>query len=434
MNIKNKNVLVYGLSNSGEWAIKLLNKHKANVFVYDDNRKTLKTKNFVNCFLVQQLDEDIINQFDFIILSPSIEKTNPYVQLAKKNNIKLYSELEFAAQFCKNLVAVTGTNGKTTCVELITRVLAEKYKAVACGNIGYPLSRAVIENKSAIKVCEVSSFMLENADTFSPHVATVTNVAPDHLIRHKTLQEYFNLKRSILKNLTASDYAVVNLDENIHPLTECLSITYSLNHCADIYLLDGYIYLHQNRIVAINQLKLKGKHNIYNVMCAIAFGYIYKVNPAKIAQALISFKPDQFRIEQLATVNNVHFVNDSKSTNIASTLASVDTVKGAIILLLGGSNKGLDYSELFAKLSKRVKQIVAYGEIADELIFANNNAFKIKKCKDLSSAFDYATSIAIDNDTILLSPATASYDQFSSYIERGNLFNSKVKEYASKTH
>ena len=297
MNIKNKNVLVYGLSNSGEWAIKLLNKHKANVFVYDDNSKVFKTKSFVNCFLVQQLDEDVITQFDFIVLSPAIEKDNPYVQLAKKNNIKLYSELEFASQFCKNVLAITGTNGKTTTVQLVEAILKQKYKAIACGNIGYPLSRAVLEHKNAIKVCEVSSFMLEHADTFYPHVAAVTNVAPDHLIRHKTMQEYFNLKRSVLKNLSDSDYAVVNLDENIHPLTDCLTITYSLNHCADITLKDGYIYLHQNRIVALNQLKLKGKHNVYNVMCAIAFGYIYNVNPTKIAEALINFVPEQFRMQ-----------------------------------------------------------------------------------------------------------------------------------------
>ena len=136
----------------------------------------------------------------------------------------------------------------------------------------------------------------------------------------------------------------------------------------------------------------------------------------------------------MATINGIHFVNDSKSTNIASTLACTDAIKGAIILLLGGSDKGLSYDELFNKLSKRVKQIVVYGEIADQLVFANNHQFKIKKCADLSAAFDYATGVALTNDTVLLSPATASYDQFSSYIARGNLFNNKVNEYAAKNN
>ncbi len=432
MKLKNKNVLVYGMSQSGEWAVKLLNKHKANVFVYDDDSSIFKTKNFVNCFLINCLDEDIIIQFDFIVVSPSIEKDNQYLVMARKNKIKIYSELEFAAQFCKNLIAITGTNGKTTTVQLVELLLKQKYKAIACGNIGYPLSRAVLNNKNHIKVCEVSSFMLENADTFCPHAASVTNVSPDHLIRHKTMQEYSNLKRSIYKNLTSTDYAVVNLDEKIHPLTECLTVTYSLNHVADIYIKDGYIYLHQNQIVAVNELKIKGNHNLCNVMCAIGFAYIYKIPPQKMREALISFTPEHFRIEKLTSVNGIHFYNDSKSTNVASTLASVETIKGAIILLLGGSKKGLDYSELFSKLSKRVKQVVVYGEIADDLITANNNSFPIKKCKDLSAAFDFAVSVAIDNDNVLLSPATASYDQFSSYIARGNLFNSKVEEYASK--
>ncbi len=426
---KNKNCLVYGMSISGEWASKLLVKLKANVFLYDDNLEKLKTKPIKSCYVLNTLNEKLISQFDYIIVSPSIEKDNEFLLLANKNNIPILSEIELASKFCKKLVAITGTNGKTTTVELLTNILKKRYKAIACGNIGYPLSRAVLENKKQIFVCEVSSFMLENCQTFSPHVATILNIEPDHLIRHKTMDEYTKLKYNIFKNLTPHDYAVVNLDNNICPPVDALKITYSLTKNADIYLRNGAIYLHQEKIVNVNEIKLKGKHNLYNIMCAIAFAYIYKIKPSDMRDAIINFTPDKFRIENVGCINKINFVNDSKSTNIASTLASVEAIKGSIILLLGGSNKELDYSKLFLKLPKRVKQIFAFGEIANDLIACNNNKFKIENEIDLKSAFNEAVKIALPNDTILLSPATASYDQFKNYIERGEYFNNLVKEY-----
>lgn len=429
MKFKQKNVLVYGLSVSGEWACKLLIKNKANVFLFDDNKQTLKNVRIKNCYVLETLNENYIEQLDFIIVSPAIDPENEFLLIAKKHEIRVLSELEFAALFCKDYVAITGTNGKTTTTELVTAILNQKRKAIACGNIGYALSRAVLENKKAIKVVEVSSFMLENAYSFSPHVATVLNIDKDHLIRHKTMEEYTRLKMSVFNNLKAEDYAVINLDKNIKPNINCKTLTYSHNRYADVYVKNGYIYIHNDRFLALNQLNLKGKHNAYNVMCAICYGLIYKVKQNKIKQAILNYNPEHFRIEHIAKVNDINFVNDSKSTNIASTLASTETIKGSIILLLGGSKKGLDYVQLFEKLTKRVKQICVFGEIANDLILANNNKFKMEDCKTLDAAFDYAVSVAKPNDTILLSPASASYDQFKSYIERGNAFNLKVKEY-----
>ncbi len=430
MKFKDKNILVYGFSISGEWASKLLLKLKANVFLYDDDIEKLKSKNIKSCFLVQELKPDLIFQFDLIIVSPSIPFDNQYLSIAREKNVLIMSEVEFASMFCKSLVAITGTNGKTTTVQLITELLKTKYKAVACGNIGYPLSRAVIEKKHHIKVVEVSSFMLENSATFSPHVATILNIEPDHLIRHKTFEEYKNRKLEIFKNLEQKDYAVINLDNKICSTTDSLIVTYSYKHLADVYVKDGYIYLHNEKIIALNEMSLKGKHNVYNVMCAICYAYIYKVKTENIRKVLKNFNAEKFRIEKVARINDINFINDSKSTNIASTLASVDTVKGSIILLLGGSKKGLNYSKLFSKLSKRVKYIVAFGEIANELMLSNNKKFNFEKCENLNQAFDFAVLKAKPNDTILLSPASASYDQFENYIERGNAFNKKVQEYA----
>ncbi len=432
MKIKNKNVLVFGMSVSGEWAAKLLNKKGANVYVYDDDISVLKSKSLINCFLVQKIDNEIAFKLDFVVVSPGITLDNPNLQFLINFGLKIFSELEFASCFAKNILAVTGTNGKTTCVQLITSILNKKYSAVACGNIGYPLSRAVLEHKHAIKVVEVSSFMLEHAQTFHPHIATVLNVEPDHLNRHKSFAEYFKLKRSIFNNLGQNDYAVVNLDKNIHPTTNSMTVTYSINHSADANIRDGYIMLHQRKLMPINKLQIKGKHNLQNVLCAVCFAFLLKIPDNLIVQALTEFKPDNFRCEHITTINGIHFINDSKSTNIASTLACCEAQRGAIILLVGGSKKGLDYTQLFKNLTAKVKFVVAFGEIADDLIKANNKQFKITPCKNLSTAFDYAVSIAIDGDSIVLSPASASYDEFKNYIERGNFFNQKVKDYEHK--
>ena len=432
MKFKNLNVLVYGLSMSGEWASRLLINKRANVFLYDDNFEILKSKTIKNCFMLNSLNENLIEQFDLIIVSPSIPLDNEFLVKANERNITIMSELEFASMFCKKYVAITGTNGKTTTTELVTDILNKKYKAVACGNIGYPLSRAVLEKKNYIKVIEVSSFMLEHANKFSPHVATILNISPDHLIRHKTMENYTALKKSIFKNLKSNDYAVINLDDNIHLTNDTLKITYSQKHTADVYLKDGAIYLHKHKIANINELKLTGKHNISNIMCAICFGYIYKVRPELIRQAILSYTPEHFRIENVGVINQIKFINDSKSTNIASTLASVESTKGAIILLLGGSNKMLNFDELFNKLSKRVKFVILYGEIAENLEKANDNKFDYSTCADLKEAFNIATTHALAGDTILLSPATASYDQYSNYIERGKHFNELVMNYETE--
>ena len=431
MIVRKKKVLVYGMSRSGVWVTKLLQKKRAKVYIYDDNNVQVM-KNHKDCYMINNLTEELISSMDMLVVSPSIELDNPYLVKARYHDIPILSELELAASFVKNCVAVTGTNGKTTTVELIAKILSKQYMAVACGNNGYPMSRAVLEKKRGLFVAEVSSFMLEHANSFSPHVATVLNIEPDHLIRHRTIDCYRALKMSIFKNLSSKDYIVINLDSKIAPKVDAIPITYSMKRQADVYLSGGYIYLHQNRIVALNELKLKGKHNIYNIMCAVCYAFVYKVKPTKIREALLDFTPEPYRIESVGIKNGIEFVNDSKSTNIASTIASVDTIKNPIVLLLGGSDKGLDYRPLFTALPKRVKKIVAYGEIADKLMQANNDRFNMYKADTLQSAFAIAVQDLKKSDTVLLSPGTASYDQFENYIERGKCFNQLVNEYGEK--
>lgn len=426
---KHKNIMIYGMSVSGIWCAKLVKKLKANIFLFDDNQEKLCNVGIKKATILQKIDEDTITSMDYLIVSPSIEKDNFAIRYAKKHNVYVFSELEFASQFSNNILAITGTNGKTTTVELITDMLNTQKKAVACGNIGYPLSRAVLQNKKHIKVAEVSSFMLENCKSFSPNIATVLNIKPDHLIRHKTMEEYSNLKLSLFKNQKSCDFAVVNLDEKLNIKANAKILTYSQTSHADVRVKDGAIYLFQQKIADINELQLKGKHNISNAMCAICYAHALGIKPENIRQALLNFKPQSFRNEHIATINGVNFINDSKSTNIASTIASVNSTKGAIVLLLGGSKKELDYQELFSSLSKRVKHIVAFGEIAEDIKTANQEIFSIEVTKDLYSAFDVAITLTKKGDTVLFSPSSASYDQFKNYIERGQAFNKKVKDY-----
>lgn len=431
MLIKNKNVLVYGMGSSGVWVTRLLKKKHARVYIYDDNPAQIR-KDLRDCYIVDELTDDIISSMDMMVVSPSIEPDNINIVRAGAYRVLVVSEIELAASCVKKYVAVTGTNGKTTTVELIAKILSKKYKSTACGNNGYPLSRAVLEKKRGIFVAEVSSFMLEHADSFSPHVATITNIEPDHLIRHKTLDCYKDLKLSIFKNLKSNDYAVINIDSKVMPKLDAMTVSYSQKRQADVYLKGGYIYIHQDRVVALNELKLKGKHNVYNVMCAICFAYIYRVKPRKIREALLDYTPEPYRNELVAVKNGIIFINDSKSTNIASTLASVNSVKNPIILLLGGSDKGLDYKTLFDALPKRVKRIIVFGTIADKLADANADRFILERADDLPSAFKIAIRGLKQNDTVLLSPATASYDQFKNYMERGKCFNQLVEEYGEK--
>ena len=223
------------------------------------------------------------------------------------------------------------------------------------------------------------------------------------------------------------------MDSKISTNKNCKIITYSYNKSANVNVQNGYICLNNEKVIAINELKLKGKHNIYNIMCAICFAYIYKVKIEQIKEVLLNFVPDKFRIEKVAEFKGVNFINDSKSTNIASTIACVESVKNPIILILCGSKKGLEYDELFSILPKRVKHIVVFGEISEDIEKANNNKFKLEKVGNMKQALEFATSIAIKNDNIVLSPSSASYDQYSSYIERGEDFNKLVNEYAQNT-
>lgn len=444
-----KNVLVYGMSESGIWTSILLIKKNAKCFVYDDNKKVVNNLKFPTKYTnllkkinkIEKLTNNLILSFDAIVVSPGVSIDNKFLKYAKKNGKLVISELEFVFLNCRNkILAITGTNGKTTTTELITAMLNIQIKATAVGNIGYPLTRAIVEKISGCFVVEVSSFMLEAIISFKADIATITNIAPDHLDRHKTFKNYKNLKLKIFDNLNKNDTAIVNLDDdyvnNIKP-NKYKIIFFSQKYvCHGAYSLNNVVYYSAKKvekIIDIEDIKIKGKHNIYNILCAICFAKKLNIKTNNVIKVLKTFETAKYRYQLVGCYNGISFVNDSKSTTVASTNMAIESTDQPIFLLLGGSDKNINYEDLFIHQSK-IKYYCVYGQTAQKIfdIAKEKNISNIQVFQNLKDAFDFCISNAISNDCVLLSPACASFDQFKNYEERGEYFNKLVKDYGKK--
>lgn len=444
-----KKVLVYGLSSSGIWSSILLIKKNAKCFVYDDNKLALNNLKFPEKYSnllckvskISKLTNEFLLSIDAIVLSPGVSINKKQIQFAKQNGKLIISELELGYLFCKNkILAITGTNGKTTTTELLTTILKTQTKAVSVGNVGYPITQAVVEKRKGYFVTEVSSFMLEAIYSFRPNIATITNISPDHLDRHKTYDNYKKLKIKIFDFLGKNNLAVVNLDDDyvnlIKPNLYQIVFFSQKYVCHGAYLFNNVVYYSNKKaekIISLNDVKLKGKHNVYNILCAICFAKKLNIKTKNIVKVLKIFKTIKYRYEFVQNVNDIMFINDSKSTTVASTNMAVESTNQPIILLLGGSDKNLSFDDLFVNFEK-VKFYCVYGQTAQKIFETakNKNITNIQMFENLQTSFDYAVKIAVPNDCVLLSPACASFDQFKNYEDRGEYFNKLVKEYGEK--
>lgn len=416
----NKNVLVIGYGKTGKSLADFLNRNNANVIVYDDNIKCNEYKNFENTDL---------SQIDFAIISPGIDLSNPIVSTLKKLNIKLSSELDFSFQFSSNyVIAITGTNGKTTCVNLLYEILkTANKKCELCGNVGVPVIDKISNDKKQILIVEVSSFQLESSNIFRPDIACILNIFPDHIIRHKTFECYKNVKYKIYKNQNKKNYLIVNknieLNSNISPQIKLFykENIYSYN------IKNNYILYKNKKVINIDKIKLKGEKNLENILAVLEICKVLKIKHKYIVKALQNFIPLHHRQEILLVKNNVTYVNDSKSTNVSSTLSALQNFKN-IILLLGGSDKGYEYDDIF-KNDGNVKSFIVFGEVKEKLKeTAKRYSISVKDFDNMEDAVIYSTQIATSNDVVLLSPASASFDEFSSYKERGEKFAQIIKD------
>ena len=364
----------------------------------------------------------------FIVISPGISNDNKFLQEARKRKIKIIGEFELGVNnFQGDMIAVTGTNGKTTTVSLINFLLKDLEQDVFMGgNIGIPVTSFVDKSKKKdIAVLECSSFQLESVRTFRPHIAAILNITEDHLNRHKTMKEYIRCKFKITALQTKNDFLLLNADDEILmdniPKTKAQIFYFSTkNKVVGCYIKRGCIYFNDNqnekKLASLKNIKLVGDHNKSNILCACLAVYLQTKN-LKLLDEIKNFQGVAHRIEYVKTVDGVAFYNDSKATNIDSVLVALKSFKCGINLILGGSDKGYNFDKLFAKIPKNVKNIAIYGQTKQKIAFsAKKYHFKnFYICDSLKAATLLCYELAKPKEIVLLSPACASFDCFKNF-------------------
>lgn len=435
---------VLGLSRSGRAATEFLLSRKAITYIYDDlvSERVEQTARVLESKGAKRvLKEDLpqmVEICDILVLSPGIPIDHSMALSFKRAGKAVIGESELAARYMRcPIIAVTGTNGKTTTVSMLTDVLNKGgYTAKACGNIGAPMVDFCGLGEDEVAVAEISSFQMETLRSFCPHIAMVLNVTEDHLNRHYNMENYIFLKAKILKNLTPSEYAVLNYDDPIvrafAEKTKAKVLYFSVRERVyGAYYEKGNLYFGKEKIIAANALSLGGTHNLQNALAAIVAAKIMGVKTEDIVASLANFKGIKHRIQTIGEINGVRYIDDSKGTNVDATVNAVAAMQTDTVLLLGGKNKGYDYGKLFAALkNSRVIHTVLYGENRYALLkSARENSFEsVSLCEGFDFAVRLAALKAEKGQTVLLSPASASFDEFASYEERGEKFVEIVEE------
>ena len=437
MNYEKKKVLVVGMARSGVAAAQLLRASGAEVTVNDSKTeeelgqhlKPLEGLQLERCFGCPAMD--LLDGKDCLVISPGIPDTAPFVVKAKEMGIYVIGELELAAQLSRGtLISVTGTNGKKTTVSLLGEIFANSGKVThVVGNIGYPFSLAsLVSRKEDVIVCEVSSFQMETADTFHPHVALLTNITEDHLNRHGTMEVYTSMKMRMFKNQTASDYAVFNADD---PGLEGLSRQVKsrvLFFSRKQEVKDG----NEKKICGTDEVFIPGPHNLENALGAVCVAAAMNVPVPVIRHSLKTFRGVEHRIETVRELDGVEYINDSKGTNVDSTIKAVQTMSQPTVIILGGYDKHTSFDPLSREIinSPMIRHAVLIGETAG-LIRNSLERVGFNHLTDAGSmreAVETARKLADNGWCVLLSPACASFDMFKDYEERGRVFKDIVKE------
>jgi UDP-N-acetylmuramoylalanine--D-glutamate ligase len=433
MILENKKVLVVGLATTGVPLVEVLKKLGAEVMITDtkteeelsETIKTLKLKKEELLLGRQMNNLDQGGNPELVIVSPGVPMEIPLILDAKKKGITVIGEIELAYQLMRGrLVAITGTNGKTTTTALTGEIFKqEKPRTHVVGNIGVAMISKVLEStEEDYFITEVSSFQLESVEKFKPEVAAILNLTPDHLNRHKTMDNYTHCKLNIFKNQGPEDKAVINYDDPIlREVTRDLTgqkIYFSRKKALaeGIFVKNGIITIRTKdqeiKVLDTDRLKILGEHNVENALAATAIAWSMGIGTDSIKKGLEGFQGVEHRMEICGEVNGITFINDSKGTNPDASIKAVEAVKDPIILLAGGMDKGSDFNELLDLFPGRVKQLVLYGETASiiEKTAHEKNFKNTKILKDLEQAVSFAFDKGEAGDVILLSPACASWD------------------------
>ena len=383
---------------------------------------------------------EILRRQELIVPSPGVPAEAPLLQRGREMNIPVWSEIELAWRFLRGrLIGITGSNGKTTTTSLIEHILRNAgFPTILAGNIGTPLI-AQVENTTAetITVAEFSSFQLELTERFRPDVAVFLNLTPDHLDRHKTLDAYGAAKARIFANQTRDDFAVLNADDAAsvaYAPTPSRVLWFSRKKMVipGAYVRDGrIIFAHHGEeefIVAVSQVPLPGAHNLENVLAAVVATRLAGVRPAQMEAGIKSFTGVEHRIEFVAEINGVRYYNDSKATNVDATLKALDSFSGRILVILGGKDKDSDYTQLRTALREKAILALLIGAAAEKIERQIEGSVAVQRSGTIENAVDRAFQSAHAGDTVLLSPACASFDQFQNYEHRGRVFKELVHQ------
>lgn len=426
-----KNVLVYGMGKSGVAAAEMLLREGNRVFLFDDNGlDDEKTPVLIKkgALPLVDLTDDLINKLSLAVVSPGVPPNGNIERLSRAAEV--ISELELGRRRCKgDIVAVTGTNGKTTTCRLIYEMLRESgKKTFLAGNIGVPLTQKA-EEISAGDICvvEASSFQLHYSNTFKAKIAAITNISPDHLSWHGSYENYIKAKLKIFSNQTKDDFAVLNADDeiiakNAH-MTAARKVWFSCADSGDAVVKEGFVCFDGKKIIDVDEIPLQGAHNTQNVLCAVSVCSLLGVSADDMRAAIKGFCPSPHRLQKIGCIGGVEFIDDSKATNTASVLPALGLYKNTA-LILGGSDKGYEFDSLFAAMPDNIAYCVFTGETSEKLAAAaRRQKFNRYVFADGFEAAVRTAYFAVKPlGTVLLSPACASFDLFSNYVERGDKF------------
>ena len=450
MDWKNKRVLVFGSGKSGVGAAGLLEKLGARPVIFDSNEKldgqsVLDQLGGRTELCLGSVPEELMDTLEMVVMSPGVPCDQPLVEEFRARGIPVLGEVELAFRLGKGTVlAITGTNGKTTSTALLGEIMKAAFPEVyVVGNIGNPYTDVVLEQtERAVTVAEISSFQLETVETFHPRVSAITNITEDHLNRHHTMEEYIRVKELVVKNQTEEDACVLNYEDPVlrafGETLSCRAVYFSSRRVLEqgIFLRDGEIVLRDGGeeipIVRTEELPLLGLHNYENVMTAAAMAWYAGAPAETIRRVSCGFAGVEHRIEYVAEKRGVKYYNDSKGTNPDAAIKAVQAMVRPTVLIGGGYDKQSTYGEWIDSFDGKVKYLVLIGatkeKIAQEAAEHGFPEQKILFCEDLKEAVRVCAAHAEPGDAVLLSPACASWDQFRSYEERGDRFKAYVRE------
>ena len=453
-----KTFLVIGAARSGVYATKTLLRIGHRVILTDTRSVDAVFKEFPNIkddfdalpkerltlIFGRQIETEVLEGIDTVVISPGVPETIPVVVAAKEKNIPVIGEVELAYQMTDTpFIAVTGTNGKTTTTTLLGLILdkSNRYKkAYSVGNIGYPITEHVLDSgENDVFAAEISSYQLLSIKSFRPIAAAILNLSPDHLDRHGSLENYYQTKARIFENQTEEDILVLNADDcDVMRIAEKavskkVYFSYEKPQFDGAYVKNGVIKIVESGkeipLVSVSELGIKGPHNVMNALAAVCLSYFIGVETEVISDVLKSFKGVAHRLEFVAEIDGVEYINDSKGTNTDAAITALHAMTKPVVLIAGGYDKKENYDKFITVARENVKSMVLLGDTKDAIAETCNDLgfTAYEKADSFESAVERAMALASPGDVVLLSPACASWDMFDNFEIRGDLFKKMVR-------